>query len=338
MQAKKTGVLLINIGTPSELSTASIRSYLNEFLSDPRVIDIHPIARFLLVKLLILPFRPARIIKYYRNIWTAKGSPLLLESENLRDQVAGDLGPNYQVEIAMRYGSPSLKVGLDRLADCASLILIPLYPQYAASSTASSLAKCYELLGANWDVRPLKTVGAFYDHPLFIKAVTAVIRDSVKDFAWDHILFSYHGLPERHMAKSHCAEIQGPCQSGPCPLLPSEPVGCYRFQSYATTALIAKEMGLTDSQYSVSFQSRLGRTPWIKPYTDQQLVELFERGVRHLAVATPSFVSDCLETLDEVGVRLRDQWLALGGKSFRAVPCVGAHPMLRQMLVEMVRG
>ncbi len=332
---QKTGILLINIGTPDDTTIGGIRRYLNEFLSDPRVIDLHPWARFLLVKCLILPFRPRKIQKSYRQIWTEAGSPLTVNSQKLAEGLQNRLGSNYQVGYAMRYGSPSLPEVLAQFHEVKELRLVPLYPQYASSSTATALARCYEILDEGWDQIPVSSVPAFFDDAGFIQAYSENIAAELSDFSWQHLLFSYHGLPERHLEKSGCAEVKAGCHDRPCPVKDIAP-RCYRGQSYVTSRLLAKSLQIDDFRWSVSFQSRLGRTPWIKPYTDLHLPELYAKGIRNLAVCNPSFVADCLETLDEVGIRLKDQWLSYPDTKFKAIGCLNAQPSWIEALASLI--
>ncbi|MFK7824079.1 MAG: ferrochelatase [Oligoflexales bacterium] len=320
----KTGVLLINLGSPSSLTTSAIRSYLKEFLNDPRVIDINPIGRKALVHLIILPFRPRKTIKSYAKIWTKDGSPLIINTKSIKDKLAQTLGSAYQVDFAMRYGEPNLPDALERFKDCDKLIIVPLYPHYATSSTGSTLAKVSEIFAKKWDVPNFKSVHSFYNHPGFIEPTAVKIENEASSFAWDHILFSYHGIPERHIEKSACTYIKGPCKSKPCPENIEKPQFCYRYQCYQTSKLVAEKLNLKESEFSTSFQSRLGRTPWIKPYTDLYVEELHKKGVRNLMVTCPSFTADCLETTDEIGNELREQWLAYQGTSFKFVSCLNA--------------
>lgn len=334
----ETGVLLINVGTPDAPKSREVRRYLREFLSDPRVIDIHPLGRWLLLNLFILPFRPKKSAAAYRAVWTDAGSPLLRHSLAQRDALAATLGPSYQVEVGMRYGAPSIADALERLLgeDLERLVIVPLYPQYSDAATGSSMARVMEHLEKRWNLPALFVAGAFYDDPRFIAPAAAQIRRLVHQHQPDFVLFSYHGLPERQVRRSH--RLESSCDMrGPCP-----PVGeghrmCYRAQCFATSAALAEALALRPEHYGKSFQSRLGRTPWVHPYTDVLLPTLAERGIKRLVVATPSFVADCLETLEEVGIRLREQWMSLGGTDFALAPCVNSDQVWVQGLGEMVR-
>ena len=343
----KTGVLLINLGTPDDPGVAAVRRYLRQFLSDPRVIDIPALARFLLLNLFILPFRPRTSSAAYRQIWTEQGSPLLYHTRALSDGVGSALGERAVVRFAMRYQRPSIRAALDafRREGIARLVVFPLYPQYASSSTGSSLEEVYRICADYWNVPALNVMPPFFDHEAYLACQTAVIRESLGDPAqFDHVLFSFHGLPERQIRKSALA----PCvQDGTaCLALPAccERIGdynayCYRAQSSFVARELSRRLAIPGGRWSIGFQSRLGRTPWIQPFTDVLLASLAERGVRRLAVAVPSFTADCLETIEEIGIRGVETFKAAGGESLHLVPCLNAHPAwveaIAAMLAEM---
>ena len=334
-----SGVLLINLGTPEAPTARAVRSYLREFLGDPRVIDTGRFRRAALVNLLIAPFRAPRSSRQYRTVWTPAGSPLLVHGRALAGALADALGDAYRVELGMRYGRPTLASALDRLTEAgvSRIHVVPLFPQYASSSTGSALQRVFEAAGELWNVPPLDMLPDFYAHPGFIAALAAVARPVLERGPVDHLLLSYHGLPERQIRKSAPGDPR--CLSEPdcCAELRPENARCYRAQAFATSRALARELGLGAERWSVSFQSRLGRTPWIRPFTDHVLPELAGRGVRRLAVACPSFVADCLETLEEIGVRAREQWRGLGGESLELVPCVNAHTEWVGALARMIR-
>lgn len=321
-----TGLVLINLGTPDAPTTPAVRRYLREFLSDPRVIDINPIGRALLLNLIILPLRPKKSAHAYRSIWDPeRGSPLLAHSKDLAARVQDKLGDAWRVELAMRYGTPSIASALDtlRAADVERIVVLPLYPQYAASSTATSVARVMELVGARWDTVPLDIVPAFYDDQGFLGAFAQVAAPVLADARPDHVLFSFHGLPERQIRKSdpsgtHCL------RDGCCERISVANRGCYRAQCYATARELAARLSLTD--YTVCFQSRLGRSPWIRPHTDVLIDQLAKQGTKRLAVLCPAFVADCLETVEEIGIRARAQFKAAGGEELVLVPSLNASP------------
>jgi ferrochelatase len=338
MPIPKKGLLLVNLGTPDAPEPGPVRRYLREFLSDPRVLDIHPVGRWLLLNLIILPVRPARSAEAYQKIWSQQGSPLLVHSRALAAAVAERFRGEYEVELAMRYGNPSLPDAVKALRSrgVREFILLPLYPQEATSSTSSTVARAYEVLAEPWDALPVRVVPAFHDHPGFLDAFAQVARPVIAEARADHVLFSYHGLPERHMRKSDPSGQHCLASAGCCEVLSDVNRNCYRAQCFATSRGLAERLGLPSGGYTVSFQSRLGRTPWVKPYTDVVLPELAQRGVRRLAVMCPAFVADCLETLEEVGLRAREQFLASGGESLTLVPSLNAHPAWVDAVVRLV--
>lgn len=333
----RQGLLLVNLGTPDAPTAAAVRPYLRQFLLDGRVIDLPALPRWLLVHLAILPRRPRASAHAYRQIWTDRGSPLLFHSLDLAEAVAARLGDGYAVALGMRYGNPSLGAALARLRGLGveALTVLPLYPQYAASSTGSSVAELYRLLGQAWDPLRVRVLPEFYEDEGFLDAFAEVARAQAQ--AVDHVLFSFHGLPERQLRKSdpdgsRCLKAASCCEA-----ITAANRRCYRAQSHATARGLAQRLGLDASRYTVSFQSRLGRTPWIKPYTDEVLPTLPSRGIKRLAVVCPSFVADCLETVEEIGLRARAQFLEAGGKAFERIPCLNATPRWVEAVVRMVR-
>ena len=339
--AGPTAVLLANLGTPDSPGVSDVRRYLREFLSDPRVIDIHPVGRWMLLNLIILPFRPAKSARAYQSIWgdAEKGSPLLFHSRGLTEGVRQALGPDYVVELGMRYGSPSIPSALAKLkaANPAKIVIAPLFPQYSSAATGSALDRVYEILGTEWNVPAVATLAPFYDDPTFIAAWTEVARRHLEPFRPDFVLFSYHGLPERQVRKSdptggHCLASASCCDA----ILPANRY-CYRAHCFATTRAMAANLGLTPERHAVSFQSRLGRTPWIHPYTDHVLPDLAKAGKKRLAVICPAFVADCLETVEEIGIRAKEQWRSLGGEDLLLVPSLNAEPSWIEAVAQMVR-
>jgi ferrochelatase len=333
------GLLLVNLGTPEEPTSPSVRRYLRQFLSDPRVIDINPIGRALLLNLVILPFRPAKSAAAYRQIWTERGSPLLFHGRDLAERAAAALGDDWAVELAMRYGDPAIGPALDRLRDrgVSEIVVLPLYPHAASSSTGSSLEVIYREAAARWNVPPLHVVPPFFAEPGFVEAFARVGEPAIAALGADHILFSYHGLPERHMRKSDYSGAHCLASDACCDAIGVANRDCYRAQCYATTRALVARLGLREGGYSTAFQSRLGRTPWIRPYTDQVLVELAGRGVKRLAVFCPAFVADCLETLEEIALRARADFKAAGGEELALVPSLNASPAWVDCVVDLAR-
>jgi protoporphyrin/coproporphyrin ferrochelatase len=335
----RTGVLLVNIGTPDSPSVGDVRRYLREFLTDPRVLTMSTLGRWLLVNLIIAPFRGPKSAKAYQTIWTKRGSPLLEHGENLALALQEYLGPRFVVRLGMRYGSPSMTGVVTELMDelkVEDVVMVPLYPQYSSSATGSSIEKLNDILGGRAVMPAVRVVGDFYGHPRFISALAAVAQQCMDSFKPDHVLMSYHGLPELHVK----ASTGGYCfsENNCCIQLTTKNRFCYRAQCFETSRLLASALGLSEQKYSVSFQSRLGKIPWIQPFTDKILADLYQRGVRRLAVTVPSFVADCLETIEEIGDRARADWLALGGEAFALIPSLNADPRWVEALGEIVRG
>ncbi|MCE9572913.1 MAG: ferrochelatase [Deltaproteobacteria bacterium] len=335
-----TGLLLVNLGTPDDATPSAVRRYLRQFLSDPRVLDMNRVGRFFLLNLIILPRRPKASAHAYQQIWDPKrGSPLLYHSQDLVASVAERLGGDWKVELGMRYGNPSIEHGLDALvaAKVDRLVVLPLFPQYASSSTGSALEEIMRVASAPWNVPPIDIVPPFWNDLGFLDAEAAIARPAIAALAADHVLFSFHGLPERHVVKSdetgnHCLKAASCCDA----VGPSNR-HCYRAQSYATARSIAARLGLAPDGWSVSFQSRLGKVPWIKPYTDIVLDELAAKGVKRLAVVCPAFVADCLETLEEIGIRAREQFRAKGGEDLALVPSLNAAPVWADAVAAIAR-
>lgn len=334
-----TGLLLCNLGTPDEPTPAAVRRYLAEFLADPRVLDINPLGRWALLNLVILPFRPRKSAAAYQKIWTDRGSPLLTNSEDLVTEVRARLGAGWAVELGMRYQHPSIGSALERLraAGASRVVVFPLYPQYSASSTGSSVEEVFRVAGKAWVTPALSFVEPFYDDADFIEAFAAQGRNIMAAEQPDHVLFSFHGLPERHMRKAdptgkHCLASVDCCAS-----LGQANRHCYRAQCFATARALVSRLGLPEGAFTVSFQSRLGRTPWIHPYTDVVLLQLAAQGKKRIVVFCPAFVADCLETLEEIGIRARRDFLAAGGVSLTLVPSLNSSAAWADAVVALVR-
>lgn len=335
----RPGVLLVNVGTPDSTSVADVRAYLGEFLMDRRVIDIPGALRWLLVHGVILRTRPRRSAEAYRKIWTAHGSPLLRHGEELAAGLRLALGDAVAgVALAMRYRNPSIEAALRRFHDAGidDVVVVPLYPQYSAAAWASVFDEVSRVAASLPVVPSLRFVPPFHAHPGFLDAAAEVARPHLAGFRPDRVLMSFHGLPERHVRASD--RSGGHCLAGPecCSRLVSANSGCYRAQCYATARALAERLGLGAADYEVAFQSRLTRH-WIQPFTDHRLHQLPGEGIRRVAVLCPSFVADCLETLEEIGIRAAESFRAAGGHELRLVPCVNTAPSWVRGLAGIVR-
>lgn len=336
------GVLLVNTGTPASTATSDVRRYLRQFLSDPRVIDLHPLARWLLLELVILPFRPARSAQAYRKIWTERGSPLLFHGQDLAAGVAEELrkvgATLYTVELAMQFGQPSIAGALDRLlaAGVHQVVVVPLFPQYAAASYGSAAAAVCAEAARRWVVPSLRFVPPFWQSPAYLDAVVAGARAEIAAFAPDHVLLSYHGVPERHCTRTDTTGTHCLRSAACCDALGAANAHCYRAQCMATSRALISALGLDAQRVTTAFQSRLGRTPWIRPYTDHVIAQLGKGGTQRLLVIEPSFVADCLETLEEIGIRGREDFRAAGGGELRLCPSLNASAVWVRGLAALV--
>lgn len=319
----KPAVLLVNLGSPDSPSVPDVRRYLREFLGDERVIDLPAPLRWMLLEGIILRTRPQRSAHAYRSIWTAEGSPLLQASVRVRRKLAAELGGEVPVFLAMRYGSPSIDSVIDEIvaAGITDVLLIPQYPHYAMSSWETVEVRVRESAARHGEKLLVSCIPPFFEDADYIEALHAVTAPYLAQ-PHDHVLFSYHGVPVRHLRKAGCtcgrhARVERCC-------MPGSPgyATCYRAQVLATTAALAKRAGLKPKNYSVSFQSRLAGEPWCQPFTDSVLTSLPTAGVKRLLVLCPAFVTDCLETLEEISVEGRETFLAAGGESFQQIPCL----------------
>jgi ferrochelatase len=327
-------VLLVNLGSPDSASVQDVRAYLREFLMDGRVLDAPYPVRWCIVHLRILPKRPVQSAEAYEKVWTPEGSPLVATSRKVREALQNRAG--IRVELAMRYRHPSIPDAIRKLRDegIEELLLIPLFPHYAMSSYETAVERVREVLAEMAPRMSLTVLPPYYDHPDYIRAMTAQASEFLQQ-DHDHLLFSFHGIPERHLRKSdptgrHCLMSQD-CCAGDCPALPT----CYRAQCFKTAEAFARMASIPSHKYSIAFQSRLGREPWLKPYTDRVLEGLAQSGTKRLVVICPSFVSDCLETLEEIGMRGRQTFLDAGGQEFSLVPCLNEHPLWLAFLEKM---
>lgn len=330
------GILLVNLGSPDSPSVPDVRKYLREFLMDGRVLDINPIARFCIVNFAILPSRPKQSAEAYHKIWTSAGSPLVVISRNVQSKLQQRL--DLPIELAMRYQSPSIPDAVKRLAQKGvdDLLLIPLFPHYAMSSFETAVERVKEVAATLAPKMRIQVQPPCYEHPDYVSALVASAQDYLNQ-GYDHLLFSFHGLPERQLRKSdptgcHCLATPNCCETAS----PAHAT-CYRAQCFKTVAAFVQKAGIPKEKYSIAFQSRLGRDPWLKPYTDYELPKLAQRGVKKLFVICPAFVSDCLETLEEIGLRARETFTEAGGKEFALIPCLNEHPLWLDALEKMIR-
>jgi len=343
---QRIGVLLVNLGTPDSPKTSDVRKYLNEFLTDGRVIDVPWLKRQLLVRGIISPLRAGNSAKSYKEIWNERGSPLKYISEDLTEKVqesldnmahrASEGGNEYYVELAMRYQSPNIESALMRLRkkNVHRYIILPLFPHYASSSTGSAHQKVMEIV-SKWQVIPsINFINSYYNHPAYIKAFTEIGK-TYQPENYDHILFSFHGLPERHMRKAndygHCLSNAHCCQT-----ITEKNQFCYSAQCHATAQLLAKELNISEDNYTITYQSRLGKDPWMKPYTDKTLEELAHRGIKNVLVFCPAFVADCLETIFEIGVEYQEEFVEAGGEKVQLVESLNTHPLWVEAVKEMI--
>jgi ferrochelatase len=328
-----TGVLLINLGTPAAPETGAVRRHLREFLGDPRVIDLPAPLRWLLLELVILPRRPRRSAEAYRKIWTDAGSPLMVYTQALARELEARLA-GAPVEVGMRYGEPSLSSGLAalRARGARRFVALPLFPQTAEATTGSVRDALLRALAPDEEMR---WVPSFYADAGFLEALRESMGPALDAFAPDHVLASYHGLPERQVRRADTSGERCLRAADCCDAPAAAAAGCYRAQCYATTRGLQTTLGLDPARLTTAFQSRLGRSVWIQPYTDEVIGELAQRGVRRLAVLCPSFVTDCLETLEEIGIRAAEQWQGLGGEELLLAPCPNASPAMADALARL---
>lgn len=329
-------VLFANLGSPDSPEVPDVRRYLDQFLMDPYVIQLPWILRRMIVSLFVLPARPKRSAHAYQSIWTPRGSPLVALSMDLLQAVQRKT--RVPVAMAMRYGNPSIETELLKLAQLpgvSEVLFLPMYPHYAESTVLTSIREAERVIAAHNLKLALKVPAPFYDHPDYIKALVASTQSAMAQ-PFDHVLFSYHGLPELHITKadptgSHCLKSPTCCQT-PSPAHAT----CYRHQVLRTTEEFVKQAGLRPDQYSVAFQSRLGRAKWLEPATEQTLKELAGKGVKKLLVLCPAFVTDCLETLEEIEIQGTATFKAAGGESLTLVPCLNANPQWVDTLVNWI--
>ncbi len=320
-------VLLLNLGSPASPSVPDVRSYLREFLWDERVLDTPAPLRWMVLNLFILPFRPKNSAEAYAKVWTPEGSPLVVTSKHVQQKVQAEVGATAKVALAMRYGEPSVASVVNELKKLGAsrVFIVPLYPQYAMSSYETVVALAEKILADQMPGVPVDSLPPFFQHPAYIAAMVEHMRPHLEK-GFDKVLFSFHGIPYRHLQKSDVSHAH--CLSRPdcCDGCHPAHLTCYRHQSLRATELITAQLGLKREQYEISFQSRLGRDPWLRPYTDFRLRDLPGEGIKRLLVVCPAFVSDCLETLEEIAMRGKEIFEEAGGKEFALIPCLNEHP------------
>ncbi len=333
-----TGVLLVNLGTPDSPSTGDVRKYLREFLMDGRVIDISYWSRWLLVNLIIAPFRAPKSARIYRNLWEERGSPLLFNGQDVVVLLQEKLGSNYIVKLGMRYQSPAINLGLEelRMAKVNEIIVVPMFPQYASASTGSVIERIMELI-KTWQAIPkIRFVTKFFDQDLFIRAFALNGKKYLENEQYDHILFSFHGIPERQILKashSNYCQLSDAC----CASYNKNNQFCYRAQCFETARLLGSELQIQPRNCTVAFQSRLGKSPWIKPYSDEVIAEWPKKGIKRVLVFSPSFIADCLETIMEAGGEFKEIFEKAGGKEWQLVESLNTSPLWIESLEKMVQ-
>ena len=332
----KKGILLVNLGSPDSPEPKDVKRYLGEFLMDERVIDVALWVRTLIVKGIILNTRPKASAKAYKKIWWKEGSPLIVLSESLKSKVADKI--DFPVALAMRYGSMTIEEGIEELVakGVEHVFMIPLYPQYAMATTETILVLAEEIRALKYPDIKLESLSAFYNQSIYIDALSESISNSLVGKNYEHLLFSYHGVPERHIrksdvTKSHC-KIDGSC----CVTASKAHQFCYRHQCLEVTRLVGEKLGLKPGTYSSSFQSRLGFDPWLQPYTDRTIERLGKEGVKNMAIVTPAFVSDCLETLEEIAMEGEEIFHEVGGDNFTTIPCLNSNDKWVDVLVHWI--
>ena len=316
------GALLINLGSPDSPEPKDVKRYLGEFLMDERVIDLPKPLRTFLVKGIILNTRPKTSAKAYKKIWWEEGSPLIVLSKRLQGAVQKKV--SVTMGLAMRYGYPSIEQGIESLVDQGvdEIMLIPLYPQFAMATTETILVLAEKIKNEKYPELEFTVLPPFYNHPDYIRVLSQSIQEDLKDKKWEHLLFSYHGVPERHIRKSDITKSHCKIDKSCCQTTSEAHQYCYRHQCYETTRQVAEYLELKEGTYSTSFQSRLGVDPWLQPYTDQTVARFAKKGIKNMAIVTPAFVSDCLETLEEIGMEAAEDFEEKGGEELHVIPCL----------------
>ena len=332
----KTGVLIVNLGTPDEPNYGSVFRYLNQFLTDGRVIDIPWLPRQLLVRGIIAPFRSNSSSKLYQMLWTENGSPLKYYGEIVAEEVQKNLGDEYIVELAMRYQNPSIESAVDKLLNqqVSNIIVFPMFPQYASASTGSAHEEVMRILSKNGTIPNVQMINSYYDYEPLIE----IFSDNARQFdldSYDHVIFSFHGLPKRQLIKAdtcnHCQKVDNCCGS-----ISIKNQFCYGAQCNATAQAIVKNLGIKEEDYTIAYQSRLGGG-WIEPFSDKVIEELAAKGAKRLLMFSPAFTSDCLETIVEIGTEYQEDFEKLGGEHIDLVPSLNDNPKWIQAVADLIR-
>ena len=320
------GVLLVNLGSPDSPEPKDVKKYLGEFLMDERVIDVPKWARSLLVKGIILNTRPKASAKAYKKIWWDEGSPLIVLSERLKEKVQGKI--KAPIALSMRYGSMNIKDGIESLIKQGvnQILIFPLYPQFAMATTETILVLANDLQKEFFPGITIDSIPPFYNDQDYIRVLSESIKKSLKNTKYEHLLFSYHGIPERHIRKSDVTNSHCKIDKSCCNTSSKAHEFCYKHQCVEVTRLVGKYLNLKEGSFSTSFQSRLGFDPWLRPYTDRTIESLGQNGVKNMAIVTPAFVSDCLETLEEIAMEGKEIFLESGGSNFTTIPCLNDEP------------
>jgi protoporphyrin/coproporphyrin ferrochelatase len=338
MNTPKTGILLINTGSPDSPEVPDVKRYLAQFLWDHRVLDMSPFARWLLLNFIILPRRPKESAHAYKQIWTDRGSPLIFHSEDFRDGLRNRL-PDYAIEIGMAYGNPSIPSSIDHLIEqgVSRIVLAPMFPQYASATFGAVLEVAHKEVSSKLNVPATTTISPYYNHPRYLDAWVQNTQDRLTEFKPDHILLSFHGLPERHIkncdpSENSCLQKENCCEN----YLDHNP-SCYKAHCLVTAKGIVERLGLQKEDYTISFQSRLGKDPWIAPATDETVDSLAKAGVKRLAILSPAFVADCIETIEELGIQARESFEENGGEVLELLPSLNSEDIWIDAFAEILQ-
>ena len=338
MAKAKTGVLLVNLGTPDSPSVPDVRKYLREFLMDKRVIDIPFFSRWLLVNLIIAPFRAPKSAKVYQELWEDRGSPLMFHGVDLKEKLEGQLGEEFAVALGMRYQSPSIAAAIDDLLsqNVKKIIVLPLFPQYASATTGSVFEQVMDDIKGRLVIPEIDYISQYPDDDLMIKTFAKLGKKYLDKMQYDKIVFSYHGLPERQIRKS---SIDDYCQLNEkcCASYHTKNQFCYRAQCFLTSRKLAEALLLSDDQYTVFFQSRLGKDPWIQPYAEEEIKRLAAEGIKKILIFSPAFTADCLETTIEVGDEFKELFIENGGEEWQLVESLNSDDLWVESLKNMIK-